>query len=88
MQQDVMIPDQAWDAYRVLRTDRRIVYLPEPAGLPEIWHAFAGDRVGPNLWTDAYLCTFAHAAGLILVTFDAKIPRSPDVGCLVLDAHS
>ena len=38
----------------------------------------------PNLWTDAYLCAFAHAAGLTLVTFDKTIPTKEEVTCLLL----
>jgi toxin-antitoxin system PIN domain toxin len=85
MQEEVMRPDEAWEAYSALRLDRRIGYLPEPNALPETWQAFtAGPLSSPNLWTDAYLCAFVHAAGLSLVTFDAKIPTRKGVNCLVL----
>ncbi len=86
MEEAVMIPNQAWETYRVLRSDRRIRYLAEPIGLPELWQSFTlGKATSPNLWTDAYLCAFVHAAGLTLVTFDSKIPKRSDVGCLVLE---
>ena len=85
MQEEVVSPDEAWQAYRVLRLDRRIGYLAEPNELPETWQAFTeGPLSSPNRWTDAYLCAFAHAARLILVTFDAKIPAREDVNCLLL----
>jgi toxin-antitoxin system PIN domain toxin len=85
MQEEVMRPDAAWQAYRVLRLDRRIGYLAEPNELPEAWQTFTeGLLSSPNLWTDAYLSAFAHAAGLTLVTFDAKIPTQEGVNCLVL----
>jgi toxin-antitoxin system PIN domain toxin len=85
MEEEVMRPDDAWEAYRVLRLDRRIGYLAEPNELPETWQAFTeGPLSSPNLWTDAYLCAFAHAAGLTLVTFDTKIPAREGVNCLVL----
>jgi toxin-antitoxin system PIN domain toxin len=85
MQEEVMRPDQAWEAYRVLRLDRRIGYLAEPNELPEAWQAYTeGPLSSPNLWTDAYLCAFAHAARLTFVTFDAKIPTREGVNCLVL----
>ncbi len=35
MQDEVMRPDEAWDAYRALRLDRRIGYLSEPSELSE-----------------------------------------------------
>jgi uncharacterized protein len=85
MQEEVMSPAQAWEAYRVLRSDRRIGFLPEPNDLAETWDAFTeGQLLSPNLWTDAYLCALAHAAGLTLVTFDAKIPTRAGLTCLVL----
>ncbi|MGI8746194.1 MAG: PIN domain-containing protein [Bryobacteraceae bacterium] len=84
MQEEVMSPGRAWQAYRVLRSDRRIGYLPEPNDLAETWDTFTEGRLSsPNLWTDAYLCAFAHAAGLTLVTFDAKIPTRSGLSCLV-----
>ena len=85
MQEEVMSPDEAWQAYGALRLDRRVGFALEPNELPETWQAFtAGPRTSPNLWTDAYLCAFAHAAQLTLVTFDAKIPSREDVSCLLL----
>lgn len=85
MQEEVMSPDEAWKAYRVLRLDRRIGYLAEPNDLSETWQAFTqGPLSSPNLWTDAYLCAFAHAARTTLVTFDAKIKIRDDVSCLLL----
>jgi len=85
MQEEVMNPGEAWQAYRALRSDRRIGFLVEPDDLPESWQEFTqGKLSSPNLWTDAYLCAFAHAAQLTLVTFDAKIPARENVNCLVL----
>lgn len=67
--------------------DRRIGYLAEPNELPEAWQAFTeGAVTSPNLWTDAYLCAFANAARLTLVTFDAKIPTREGVNCIVLSS--
>jgi toxin-antitoxin system PIN domain toxin len=85
MREEVMNPYQAWEAYRILRSDRRVGYMDEPAGLSEFWHSFTqGQAASPNLWTDAYLCAFAQAARLTLATFDAKIPKWTGVSCLVL----
>ena len=59
---------------------RRIGYLGEPPELPEAWHAFTPDHLNsPNLWTDAYLCAYCHAARLTLVTFDSRIPAREGV---------
>ena len=85
IQEEVMGPDGAWQAYHVLRSDRRIGYLAEPDDLDEAWDAFTEGRLSsPNLWTDAYLCAFAHAGGLTLVTFDAKIPARDGLKRLAL----
>jgi len=85
MLEEVMSPGEAWRAYRDLRSDRRIGYAAEPSELPETWQAFTeGPLSSPNLWTDAYLCAFANAARLTLVTFDKRIPIREDVSCLVL----
>jgi len=85
MQEEVVRPDEAWHAYRILRSDRRIGYLVEPGELAETWQEFtAGPLTSPNLWTDAYLCAFANAARLTLVTFDTKIPTREGVSCLRL----
>lgn len=89
MHEEVMRPGLAWQAYHALRSDRRIRYLAEPIELRENWQAFTEGSLSPqNLWTDAYLCAFAHAARLTLVTFDAKIPTREDVSCLRLGGSS
>ena len=89
MEEEVMTPPGAWHAYRMLRRDRRIGFVPEPADLPEVWNAFTeGPRTSPNLWTDAYLCAFASAARLTLVTFDTRIPARQGVNCLVLGQNA
>jgi toxin-antitoxin system PIN domain toxin len=43
-QEEVMRPDEAWEAYRLLRLDRRIGYSAEPYELPEEWQAFTQGR--------------------------------------------
>ncbi len=68
MQDEVMTPNQAWQAYLALRSDRRIGYATEPSELPETWPAFTdGPQSSPSLWTDAYLCAFANAARFALI---------------------
>ena|ERR1700722_264910 len=85
MQEEVMSPSESWQIYRTLRSDWRVGYLDEPSGLAENWDAFTdGVLTSPNLWTDAYLCAFARAAELTLVTFDSKIPPREGLDCFVL----
>ena len=89
MKDEVMNPGEAWQAYRLLRSDERIRYAAEPKEFSEEWTIFTeGKKTSPNLWTDAYLCAFAHAARATLVTFDAKIPARRDVPLLVLRGTS
>jgi uncharacterized protein len=89
MKDEVMNPGEAWQAYRLLRSDERINYAAEPKELSEEWAIFTeGKKISPNLWTDAYLCAFAQSAGLILVTFDANIPVRHNVQLLVLKGIS
>ena len=40
MQEEVVSPDQAWETYQALRSDRRIRYLAEPGELTELWPSF------------------------------------------------
>jgi toxin-antitoxin system PIN domain toxin len=50
MQEEVMNPGDAWQAYRALRSDRRIGYLAEPDDLRETWQAFTeGSLSSPKL---------------------------------------
>ena len=86
MQDEVVSPDRAWQAYRALRSDRGMGYLRDPRGLDEVWDTFTqGGRTSPNLWTDAYPGGLAHAAGLTLATFDSKTPFRTGLACLVLE---
>src|SRR2546428_6990880 len=55
MKEEVMSPAKAWQAYRALRSDRRIGYSPEPNDLAEFWDGFTEGRL-----TSPNLCTVAH----------------------------
>ena len=65
---------------RTLRTDRRILFTPEP---PEIEATV--ERLmrmlgtGASSWTDAYLGAFCQQAGLTLVTFDRGFQRGAEL---------
>jgi toxin-antitoxin system PIN domain toxin len=85
MQEEAMTPENAWAAYSALRSDRRINYMGEPSDLEEIWtDGQPTGRTSPNLWTDAYLCAFARAGGMTLVTFDRKMSPANGIDCIVL----
>jgi len=67
---------QAWDVYRQLRGDRRLVFEIEPDGVEPAWRLLmTRPGVGPSSWTDAYLAAFAQEHSYSLVTFDTAFAR-------------
>jgi toxin-antitoxin system PIN domain toxin len=86
MQEEAVSPDGAWQAYRIMRSDRRVVYLSEPDNFSEDgWEEFTeGQSSSPNRWTDAYLAALAQTALLTLVTFDRRMPVRLGSNYLVL----
>jgi predicted nucleic acid-binding protein len=88
MKDEVMNAGEAWRAYRLLRSDDRIRYATEPKSCLKSGRFLQKARKPRHLWTDAYLCAFAHAARATLVTFDAKIPARRNVPLLVLKGIS
>jgi toxin-antitoxin system PIN domain toxin len=89
MAEDTCSPQEAWQMYSRLRSDRRVGYVTEPTELAETWPDFTPAQAkSPNLWTDAYLCAFCAAASLTLVTLDAKIQGRSGLSLLKLSRHS
>jgi toxin-antitoxin system PIN domain toxin len=69
--------DRAWSVYDRIRTDSRVEYVWEPAGLESEWRRFTGGgRTSPTNWTDSYLLAFARAGSLQFVTFDSALPQT------------
>lgn len=70
----------AWDALAELAEDERVQFEPEPAELDRQFARLLS-RLGaaPQLVTDAYLASFAIAAGLGLATFDRGFQRFADL---------
>ena len=61
----------AWSAYDRLLQDNRVVLVPEPSGLEEVFRAIASAAAAsPKVWADAYLVAFAEQTGSRVVTFD------------------
>ncbi len=79
MGEDVLLPEQAWEAWERLTLDERCAFLPlEPGGIDADWHAhIIGCVATPKLWMDAYLAAWAKGAGLTLATFDKGFRRFP-----------
>jgi len=62
---------EALATYREIRRDSRTEWMDEPAGLEEVWLAYAdGPTASPQTWMDAYLAAFAQLSRARLVTFD------------------
>ena len=71
---DVLSSLEAWRAYRTILADERIAFVPEPFTLEQEWRKLtAQDTPTPKLWTDAYLCAFARAADMRMVTIDKAV---------------
>ncbi|MGH9404365.1 MAG: hypothetical protein ACRD3D_00850 [Terriglobia bacterium] len=77
----------AWDALRVWLALPQVSLLAEPVGLDELLAPWAGrlDLRGGK-WTEAYLASFAAAAGCRLVAFDSDFNSYPGVEFLHLRA--
>ena len=86
MGRDVLPPKSALEALQVLEADERIVLLHEPDGLDEKLKKFVAPcATTPNLWTDAYLASFASVAGLQLVSFDRGFSKFRGLNFLLLE---
>jgi toxin-antitoxin system PIN domain toxin len=77
---------QAWETYRALLADDRIVLrVDEPAGLETRWVRFAArDTASPKIWMDAYLAAFALAGGYRMVTTDTAFKQFPGLDLEIL----
>jgi predicted nucleic acid-binding protein len=74
MRSDVLSSRQAWRTYRTLLTDERVSFVAEPSELEQEWQKMtAQNRPTPKIWTDAYLCAFARAGGMRMVTLDQAV---------------
>jgi uncharacterized protein len=85
MGDDVLTPAEAWSTYEKLRSDSRVVFADEPAGLERAWRKLTEQ---PNFtrtrWTDSYLAAFADAGGHEVVTFDNDFHQLASVEVHVL----
>ena len=87
MAADVLQPKSAVEALQTLEADARIVLLHEPDALDEKLKKFvASCAATPNLWTDAYLASFASVAGLRLVSFDRGFSKFAGLDFLLLES--
>jgi len=67
---------QAWQTYDRWLQDDRVALLDEPPGLERIFRSLSRlRRPATKDWADSYLCAFASASQLTLVTFDRSLSR-------------
>jgi len=65
-----------WKLYDHLIASGIAVFAEEPAGLESpLRHVTKGMESSAKVWADAYLCAFAEAADMTLVTFDQALHR-------------
>ena len=72
---------RAWKLSERLLGDDRIVWMPEPDGINDLWRQLSENpRPSPKLWMDAYLAAFAISAGCRMVTFDRAFKQFESKG--------
>ena len=76
MGDELMNQRQAWQTYDRWLQDDRVACLDEPSGLERIFRNLTRlRRPATKDWADSYLCAFASASQLSLVTFDRSLSR-------------
>jgi toxin-antitoxin system PIN domain toxin len=76
MGDELMNRRQAWQTYDLWLQDDRVACLDEPSGLERIFRNLTRlRRPATKDWADSYLCAFASASQLSLVTFDRSLSR-------------
>jgi toxin-antitoxin system PIN domain toxin len=76
MGDELMNQRQAWQTYDLWLQDDRVACLDEPSGLERIFRNLTRlRRPATKDWADSYLCAFASASQLSLVTFARSLSR-------------
>jgi toxin-antitoxin system PIN domain toxin len=79
MSDEVMNQPQAWQTYDRWLRDDRVACLDEPPGLERVFRSLTRlRRPATKDWADSYLCAFASASQLTLVTFDQSLSRKAE----------
>jgi toxin-antitoxin system PIN domain toxin len=82
---DAVSMAQAWCACDELISDERVVFAEEPEGIEAAWRSLTQRQTfSPNLWSDAYLAAFAHAADFAVVTFDKAFAQYKNLRLTIL----
>jgi toxin-antitoxin system PIN domain toxin len=84
----VLTPSSSWNKRGEFLALPEVRFLAEPPGLDEQLGKWCHvGRTSPNLWTDAYLASFAKCAGLRLVTFDRGFVTFTGLELLILKSE-
>ncbi len=76
MGSEVVTQEVAWRVYQQITSDFRVCFLSEPPDIEPAWHRLTqGSHTGKNVWTDAYLQSFAQLKDLQVATFDQGFRR-------------
>jgi toxin-antitoxin system PIN domain toxin len=66
----------AWETYDDWLANGRALYIEEPPSLEPIFRSISqSGQAAPKDWADSYVCAFAQASGLQLVTFDQVLQK-------------
>jgi uncharacterized protein len=85
MQKNTLDQQQCWQVYDSWVESGVAFLAQEPPGLDAELRTRTHERFpSPKHWADAYIASFAKAAGLTLVTFDRALAGSAE-GALLLD---
>jgi len=86
MGEHVLTPHGAWKKCKEFLALPEVEFLSEPPELNEQLENYSNlGRASPNLWTDAYLASFAKCGGLRLVSFDLGFRIFPGLDVLIFD---
>ena len=76
MANEVMNQPRAWQTYDRWLEDDRVAFLEEPPRLERLFRDLTRlRRLATKDWADSYLCAFALASQLTLVTLDRSLGR-------------
>jgi toxin-antitoxin system PIN domain toxin len=68
---EVMTQSQAWQAFDLWLTDRRVLFVEEPPNLDGPFRSLSRQSsASPKIWADSYLAAFAAVLNFRFVTFD------------------
>jgi predicted nucleic acid-binding protein len=85
---DVLSQRDAWMAYDRMRSDSRVGFISDPAGVETEFRRLSySDQPSTKLWSDAYLAAVASTAELTIATLDRGFLKfkGVDVRCLLAD---